>query len=108
MSGQHNLTNLNISTEDGQELIDAYCKTHDRYYYIKGGVGNTQFAKNVIEKHMKKLTDDLEDKDKSIKRVKQRYPIEVYVGGKLVIAGDGTIKMDISKDTKITVKELNI
>lgn len=39
------------------------------------------------------------------KRVKQRHPIEVYVGGRLVIAGSGTIKTSVSEPTTITFEE---
>lgn len=33
-------------------------------------------------------------KRRVLKRVKQKYPIEIYVRGRLVIAGSGKIKMD--------------
>lgn len=35
-------------------------------------------------------------KRRVLKRIKQKHAIEVYVGGRLVIAGNGTIKTNIN------------
>lgn len=39
------------------------------------------------------------------KRVKQRHPIEVYVGGKLIHAGSGTLKTSVSEPFTIVFDE---
>ena len=36
------------------------------------------------------------------KRIKQRHPIEVYIGGKLVLAGSGKLELSVAKPTTIT------
>lgn len=39
------------------------------------------------------------------KRIKQRHPVEVYVGGKLIRAGSATIKVSLSEPCTITFEE---
>jgi hypothetical protein len=41
-----------------------------------------------------------------LKRIKQRSPIEVYIGGRLVLAGSGTISVPREGNTIITLKGL--
>lgn len=40
-------------------------------------------------------------KRRVLKRIKQRYPLEVYYNGKLIQAGSGTITTSVDEPTKI-------
>ena len=45
-------------------------------------------------------------KRRVFRRIKQRYPIEVYHNGKLIVAGSATIHAEVDKPTTIEFDEV--